>query len=266
MLSRLLKIISQEILFGGHLQALGSVALVWLPALVFQIKFSVWILLAFYLAFYSIYFFDRLLGLKKDTNKYLALHKKRAPFILFISLGLALLLFFRFKLLIFGCLVIILGFLYPLFFKNLTKKIPLFKNIFVALFFASLVFFPFSHFTILAGFLGLLVFLKAILMQIILDLKDEKEDKRNGLLTLPVILGKEKTLTLLKPIIFLVSFFLPLLLSIITNQKFFFYLSSLVFIDLMSWFLVKKNNYQAYFLQASQFLFWLILLLIVKII
>ena len=98
------------------------------------------------------------------------------------------------------------------------------------------------------------------------DLKDEKEDKRNGLLTLPVILGKEKTLTLLKPIIFLVSFFLPLLLSIITNQKFFFYLSSLVFIDLMSWFLVKKNNYQAYFLQASQFLFWLILLLIVKII
>ncbi len=101
-------------------------------------------------------------------------------------------------------------------------------------------------------------------MQIMLDLKDEKEDRQEGLLTLPALLGKEKTLKLLKPVILLVSFLLPLMFGLIIS-KVFFVLFLLVFLDLISVYLVKKNNYLGYLLQAGQFLFWLILLLIVKI-
>ncbi len=257
----------KEILHGGHLQCLGTASIVFISLILFNLKITWHILVEVYLIFYSIYLFDRYKGIEKDqlTNpkrtQYFRKHRKKNLILFFISILVSFTitcLFYNFYGFIFNVFLLIFGLLYPVLFKNITKKVPLFKNIYVSLFFASLVITPFIAYNqkIQKGalILMLFVFLKSMLMQMFLDIKDIESDKKENLKTLGVIIGKEKTLKFLS--IFSVFVTLIALALPFPGQILIFTL----FLDL---FFLKKESY-IYF--ACHFIYWVLLLFIAKII
>jgi len=270
---QMFKKIKQEFLFGGHLQSLGAAAIVYLSCVLLKTKVGFDILLTAYFIFYAIYVFDRFKGIEKDilTNKerslYLKKNLKLFPFLILFSVLIAffLLIYFgNFKALLFGFILLTLGLIYSSLFKKITKKIPFFKNIYVSLFFTSLVFFPLVYFALSFNpslyLLALFVFSKSLAMQFFLDIKDVKGDKKEKLITLPVLLGKEKSLLFLK------------IFSVLTNVFLFFlpqlFLSLLIFIPFnfyCSW-QSKKEKYFSYLLASGEFLLWAIIVLIAKMI
>lgn len=246
-----LKNIFKKILFGGHLQALGAASILVFGSLALNQPVSFYLTAGFYLIFYAIYFFDRLFDKNKSS-------KKKAFWILASSAiaGFLLLFLYIHSFVFLGIIFLALGWLYPLFFKNLTRKIPLFKNIFVSLFFASLIFLVGP----LSVVLALLVFFKGVLMQIALDLKDIAADKKAGLKTLGGLIGKDRTLIFLNAS----SVALACLFILFWNSLSF--LSLIVIFDLWSFSLIKKEKVLGYLLQAGQFINWAIIIFLVKII
>lgn len=259
-----LSFLKKEILFNGHLQSLGAVSLVYLSSVYIYNKVpSIWLLLITYLLFQSIYFHDRYRDLDDDeeTNSIRVKHiRKYAQFIWIIILTflvgaiLLLLTMFNFGGLVFFVIVFLLGYFYPLYFKGLTKKIYLFKNIYVSGVHAVLVFFPLLatevpsvNFIFLCLF-SIYIFIEAMIVQVLLDVKDVESDKRQGLLTLPVLIGAKKTIVsaaVLSILGFaLIVLYLPMLAVF-----------SLIINFLVLYLFVNKKT-AGFFLGASKFLLW----------
>ncbi len=283
-MKRTLSLIWKEFIYGGHLQCLGVLGIVYVSSFLLDIKISWEILLLAYLIFYPIYINDRLrwIELDESTNlertKHLKGYLPLAPKIISFSvLALAVLLIYigNLKLAVFSFALLLLGFLYPFYFKNLTKKIVAFKNFYVAAFFTIITLLPIIYHPqpmatssiILLTSLMLLIFSKTVLMQIFLDCKDIDNDKSLGLLTIPALIGKEKTLAFLKIgsafvtilILFISIFFIrdfPLqMLMLFLVVPFNFY----------SYNLARKQNYFGYILASGEFLLWPILILMAEI-
>ncbi|MFW5888294.1 MAG: UbiA family prenyltransferase [Patescibacteria group bacterium] len=202
--------IFSELIYGGHFQCLSAVSIVYITSVFLETPLSWQVLVVVYLIFYPIYLFDRYRGIKEDrsTNTKRTAHiKSYYKFIPFIIAGnvliLEALIYFygnNFAIL-WSLLVIFLGFAYQDYFKKLTKRIFLFKNAFVALFFSIVVLFYIFYHSLIrpdiyfqAYVIMGIVFLKVFFIQILFDIKDMSGDKKQGLLTLPVVIGKEKTI------------------------------------------------------------------------
>ena len=283
-MKKLFNLIWKEFIYGGHSQCLGAVGIVYISSFLLDIKVDSGILLATYLIFYPIYINDRFKWIQLDrlTNpertKHFETYLSLMPKLILLSILFLLILLIyigNFKFSIFALLLLIFGLLYPLYFKNLTKQIIAFKDFYVAMFFtaiaaASVIYYSYPLSTLmtvsLVG-LMLLVFLKTVLMQILLDCKDIESDKSLGLLTIPLLIGKEKTLSFLKisnasitTLILLIAVFFRLfpirMLILLFTIPFNFY----------SYNLTQKGNYFGYLLGSGEFLFWLILVLFFKII
>ena len=283
-IDKILKTIWKEFIYGGHLQSLGTVAIILVSAILLNIKITWDILFIPYLLFYPIYLYNRFKELEIDylTNpqrtEYLKGYINKIPLILsveiFVLVG-SLIYFANFSSIIFALLILLFGFLYSLIFKKITKKIPLFKNLYVAIFFALVVIFPVIYYnyplttTLTTGLLVLIVFvfLKAVMMQILLDLKDLEGDKKEELLTFSVIFGKEKTLKFLKPFSVLITAS-PIILAL--YFKIFPLSANLLLLTILFDFycfrLAKEDKYSGYLLMSGMFIFWAILILIGKII
>jgi 4-hydroxybenzoate polyprenyltransferase len=148
---------------------------------------------------------DKDLETNSERSRHLQKKKKIYPFILTFYIALLimlLLLFSNFNLIIFIVLITLGGFLYATALKGLTKKIPVFKNVytvmtwslggtmFVSLFFSI----PFSiPFVVIFIFINL----KGMINAIFFDLKDYISDSKEGLKTLPVMLGKKNAINCL---------------------------------------------------------------------
>lgn len=281
---KVFKIIWNEFIYGGHLQCLGFVGIAYISGFLLNIKTNWEILLSVYLIFYPIYINDRFRGIQLDelTNPDRTKHFKSyislmPKLIMFSILLLAIMLFYigNLKFSIFALTLLSLGLLYPFYFKNLTKKIFAFKNFYVAAFFTAIVLAPIIYHSfplnvvlaISLGILMLFVFLKTILMQILLDCKDAETDKSLGLLTVPGIIGAEKTLIFLKIssasitililflAVFIIKAFPPQTLILLLTVPFNFY----------SYELAKSKNYFGYILGSGEFLLWFILIFLTKI-
>ena len=279
MCKKILKIFWQEFLFGGHLQCLGVVSIAYLSSLFFKIKTDLLFFLSVYLIFYSIYLNDRLSTLKIDEKTnfersiYLKTHLWLFSKLRILSIFLILALLFltqNLKFSIFGLILLFLGWLYPIYFKNLSKKIIAFKNFYVAGFFSVIALMPiiYSPSSFQFSFLfpltlfALFVFLKTFLMQVFLDLKDLQIDQVFGLKTLPSLFGKEKTLKFLKSANFFLTFSLvPFCLAKIFPLKALVLLFSFPF-NLFSYHLASKENYYAYLLESGEFFFWGVLIFV----
>ena len=155
--TKILFFIKKEFLLGGHLQALSSVGVIIISALLLKIAITWDSLTTFYLLFYAIYAFDRYQGLKQDafTNSQRTAHiksyKKFIPLIIATSILLAfVILIFKSNLttIIFSVILIFSGLLYGMVFKPITKRIIAFKNLYVSVFFACLVFVPIIYYQI----------------------------------------------------------------------------------------------------------------------
>ncbi|MEM5798263.1 MAG: UbiA family prenyltransferase [Candidatus Aenigmatarchaeota archaeon] len=281
----ILKKIRNEFIYGGHLQSLGTVAIVYISCFLLNAGIDWLMLFSCYLLFYPIYLFDRYRGLKIDalTNpertKHISSYLSLIPKILCFSVFLLIVLLIyigNFKFLVFSIILLALGLLYPIYFKNLTKRIFGFKNFFVASFFTIIILIPVIYYNYLfstsliipLASLMLLVFMKAILMQISLDYKDIESDKKIGLLTFPVIMGKKKTLIFLKiSNLVLMMFILPLLIFLVHGLPLQMVLLLLIIpINFYSYYLMQKQNYFAYLFAGGEFIFWGFLILIADLV
>ena len=161
-----------------------------------------------------VYSYDRFSGLKEDllTNpersELLIRKKKYYPYYLATCIGiLAVLVVFFMKaellnVAIFIGVLAIIGILYSIVLKNLTKYIPAFKSIVVALEWgaATAVLYGFtyhSYSSVLVILFAAFVFLKMFILTVFFDVKDTESDAKRGLKTVPVMLGHNYTLRLL---------------------------------------------------------------------
>ena len=198
----------REIIYNGHLQSLSAVGVVYVSSLLLGFAVSIPLLVIVYLLFQPIYLFDRYrdVDIDEQTNQARSLHlrfyRNRIPALVIFLLILLSALVFVFSnvfMFILSAIIVVFGFLYPLFFKELTRIIPLFKNLYVALVFALLVFVPhvFYDNSFMANplliFLFFYILLEGIIMQSILDYKDIESDRERNLKTLPVMVGLKKS-------------------------------------------------------------------------
>ncbi|MFC1613257.1 UbiA family prenyltransferase [Patescibacteria group bacterium] len=281
--NKIIKIIWNEFIYGGHLQCLGVIAIAYISSFVLNIKIHWEIFLLLYLIFYPIYINDRLQGIKIDAasnpertkhfRKYIQIMPKIIIFSI-LFLVLLIIIFGNLNFLIFSLILLFFGLLYPYYFKNITEKIIAFKNFYVATFFAIIVIAPVIYNSYQLDFLSSLslailicfVFLKVVLMQILLDCKDVEGDKSLGLLTIPVLIGREKTFIFLRilsaSITTLILFIAIFIFDVFPIQMLFLLLT--IPFNFYSYNLAEKQNYYGYILGSSESFFWLILILFAK--
>lgn len=209
--SNFLSKIIQELVHGGYLTALGAPSLVLTTMIITGSQVNIPLLVISYLLPLIVYSFDYMRDLDKDleTNSERSQHlqkkKKIYPFLLTFYIALLimlLLLFSSINLIIFIVLITLGGLLYATALKGLTKKIPVFKNVYTVLtwslggtMFVSLFFsIPFS-----VSFIVIFIFinLKGMINAIFFDLKDYISDSKEGLKTLPVMLGRKNAINCL---------------------------------------------------------------------
>jgi 4-hydroxybenzoate polyprenyltransferase len=224
--SNFLSKIIQELVHGGYLTALGAPSLVLTTMIITNSEVNIPLLVISYLLPLIVYSFDYMRDLEKDleTNsarsKHLLKKKKFYPLLLTFYISILILLLLMFSgmyLIIFIGLITMGGLLYATALKSLTKKIPVFKNVYTVLtwslggtMFVSLFFsIPFS-----VPFLVVFIFinLKGMINAIFFDLKDYISDSKEGLKTLPVMLGRKNAINCLH--ILNVLAVLPLVLGV----------------------------------------------------
>jgi 4-hydroxybenzoate polyprenyltransferase len=195
------------------------------------------------------------------------------PIILLLLAGVVLignLIFANFKAFIFSIIVVSMGVMYPIYFKNVTKRICLFKNIYVSLVFALMVCFPliyystgYSNLAVLIS-LSFFVFFESLINQIALDSKDVMSDRKMKLLTLPALVGKEKSIRYLKVTSFVVEALLMLLLVYFRLDFVILLLIGVsVAINQVYLNMIKEGKKIGYILSASKFFLWFVLALVI---
>ncbi len=206
--SKILTGIWDEFVYGGHLLSLGASAIVLTVTIMIHRDISIPLILISYLVTQVIYTLNHYREIQLDivTNPERARHliasKNVLPFLIsfyVISIITLLVLFSNYITIIF---TLVLGFLGFFYLKNLTKTIIGFKNYYVAfLWAAASVLLPYLFFSItfdkLFYFIFIFIFVRWLINTTFFDLKDVDGDRLEGLKTIPVVIGVNKTLYLL---------------------------------------------------------------------
>jgi len=201
---KLLRTIKDWFIYGGHFTALNVTLFPISVSILTQTPLDLRWILPLYLGCYGAYLFNRFEELEEDieTNpersKYLKKRKVRLPIYILLSFVLVLgipIILCDFTTVCFFLFLVILSLTYSTYWKKLTKKIPCFKNFYLALMFALLSSYPlFKYHKILnycSLFLLLFIFLRIFVNTAFSDFKDVKSDKKKSLLTLPLITPKK---------------------------------------------------------------------------
>jgi 4-hydroxybenzoate polyprenyltransferase len=274
-------LILKEIIHGGYLTALGAPALVLTTSIITKSNINLPLLIISYLIPLIIYSYDYMSDLDKDiesnSDRYEHLHKKKKYYpllmIFYIIVLIALLIIFsNYKLVLFIILITLGGFLYATVFKGLTKRIPIFKNIYTVLTWSlgGTLFVPLQFsLTLSLPFIIVFIFInmKGMINAIFFDLKDSLIDSKEGLKTLPVILGKKKAIRLLH-FLNLVSF-IPLVMAVILKIIPMLSISLILFFFYSFYYLSKAETsidddiwVKLGSIADFEFIFWPIVLLI----
>ncbi|WP_135611426.1 UbiA family prenyltransferase [Methanococcoides sp. AM1] len=207
----------RDFIYGGHIFAFGAICVAFMCSILFVIPVTWDFLIIIYLMFYIIYLYDYFNGTEDDHKT----NSKRAEYfrennsrtlalILYgsiISIAFIYVLYSDIPNMLIGFAILILGLTYQAYFKAITKKITAFKNIFVSLVWAILVYVMFMYYsypiTTEALIMSAFVFLRMTGIQILFDIRDIEGDKKKGLRTLPAIYGYKKGLLTLIAINFI---------------------------------------------------------------
>lgn len=278
---KILKFLWNELIYGGHLISFGAVSIVFTSAILLDIKITWDFLIIVYLFSYSSLLYNRY---KEQKNDYLTNPERTTNFkkyfqhifsiILFSVLTSIVILIYYNKTiaLIFLIFLFFLGFLYTQYFKRITRKIIAFKNIYFSFVTSSLLIllaFYYSYsLLVLSLFLILIfVFLRMFINTVFLDIKDIKGDKKEELLTLPIIFKEKRTLIFLG----LINIFsvLPIIIGSFYKLIPKFSLILLLIIPYTFFYLgksIKKTNFYIvnYILADFEFILWSILVIIGK--
>lgn len=281
-INNLYKFVVNEILHNGHLQSLGAASVVYISSLfVLDVNASLDFLALVYLIFQFIFMFDRYRDIELDrlTNRqrtnHLRIYFKRIPLILAALASIivvGLLYFSNVKSLLFALVIIILGFLYPIYFKGLTKKIFVFKNLYVSLVYAALVYFPLIYYSVnlenynILFILFTFIFVESFINQASLDSKDVEVDKKEKLFTLPVLLGKNRSLNFLRGASLMLGILFVYLASIFRlNFVFMFLIIINIFVNQLFIHMIYENKKAGYVISAGKFFLWFFIVLTFRI-
>lgn len=229
-ISRFLCVLQDELIYGGHLTALGAPVKVIAVAILLDIRVGLPLLFIAYIATLSVYSVDYHRSIEKDTTtnpgrtSYLSRMASAFPYRigLYMALLLASLALFANSglILLIVCLTL-LGIMYSVIFKSFTKKIPGFKNIFTSGVWSSgvvlgLMLFYSLPFDLFFIFMLLFLFMRSLGNVIFFDLKDVEPDAAEGLKTVPALLGVKPTILLLQAMN--IASFLPLVAGILLGE------------------------------------------------
>ena len=204
-----------EFVYGGHILSVGGASVAYTTGLLLGVSVTWELLLMVYLALQAIYLYDRYTDIKRDilvsTERaaYLSRGIKRIPF----AIGLCSSLFVIFLVasgnlmaIVFGLVLVGGAFCYNIYLKRLTKRIIAFKNLFVSLCWASIT--PFvalyylypvnTEVLLLFSFVFIILFVNVSFC----DIKDCEDDRKRGLLTPVVVMGKKRLLKFSRIVVF----------------------------------------------------------------
>jgi len=277
------KFIWNEFIYGGHLLSLGASAIMYLTTVLLGQKINIALLAIGYLLSQIVYSYDHLKTAEKDylTNPDRVGHiLKFKNFLLgcfatYLAILIGMLIYLKsWHTTLVVIFIITFGILYSIVMKKFTKKIIIFKNIYTAFLWAFVIILvnayyqlPLNNSTLLLLFL--FVFLKSLFSTIFFDIKDIKSDKEEKLKTLPIILGKERTLKSLH-LLNLISFF-PLIFGIQQNLFPSFILWLLIFYLYRIYYLEQSNkentniHFLSFVLADGEYFFWAIIIFLVKL-
>ena len=274
-------LIFEEVIHGGYLTALGAPALVLTTSIITNSNINIPLLIISYLMPLIVYSYDYMRDLDKDVESnsarcsHLQKKKKYYPLImvfyclLLISL---LVIFSNYKLILFIVLITLGGLLYATVLKGLTKRIPIFKNIYTVLTWSlgGTLFVPLQFsLTLSLQFIVVFVFInmKGMINAIFFDLKDSLTDSKEGLKTLPVILGKKNAIKFLHFLNF--AAFIPLVIAVYLKIIPLLTLSLIIFFFYSFYYLYKaqkSTNDEIWVRLGSfadfEFIFWPIILIL----
>jgi len=220
--------ICNEFIHGGHLLALGASAVALSIMILLDTVIRWEFLIISYLCTLAIYGYDHYRDVERDITgnidrvNHIRRYYKVYPLILssYIILFFSLLFYFgNLNSLIFGVLLLLIGLFYTIKVKKLTTKITGFKSIYTSLSVASFVIFTglycYHSINLLLILLFVFMFLRFLVNTSFCDIKDIESDRRYNILTLPVVLGKERFMFILH-IINIISL-IPLIAGIYLN-------------------------------------------------
>lgn len=270
-----------EFVYGSHLVALGDVFALYAMSVILNINVTISFFVVVYFSILAINFLNRYEDIDQDmtsnpersksVNKYL----KFAPYIMVVltvvPVGITT-YYAPIGAIIFMLFLFVLGIIYSIFLKNVTKRILGFKDIMTALPYALLVIFMALFYNAPITFAVVLItifyFIRMFINTTFFDIKDVKTDKNQGLKTLPVILGKDKTKIFLIILNFVSA--IPILVGIYLNVLPLYSVALLATIIYAISYLNKRklftNQTTLYNVVVDgEFIFWLPYLLIGKI-
>lgn len=221
-MERVLKTIWNEFIHGGHLVALGSVIIVLAYIIIRQLPPSWLLIIGIYLIIYIIHLLDRYNDLKNESSVGRVSHyrnyKGKIIFIAILSF-LSIIAVFANKglvMVIIAILLLLLGLIYGIFFKKITRYIIGFKSYYTALAFASVIIFTTYYYHLKFDSVMLYIYffftLRWFCNTTFCDIKDIKQDRLEGLKTFAVSFEK-KTLYRFFYLVNIVSLF-PLLCGV----------------------------------------------------
>lgn len=281
----IINVLRDEITYGGYLVSLCSPCLLISTCLILNINIDIPLLLISYLIPLIVYSYDYYNDIDKDMKNdslraiYLKKKAKNYPILLsfYILLLISLLILYsNISLISFIFVIIVGGILYNFLLKDITKKIPAFKNVFTAMIWASgSAFFPLFYYSLDINLsfiiMFFLIFLRVMINVIFFDLKDINNDTTDGIKTLPVILGKKSTINILN--IINIFAFVPLILGIYFNIINFCAISLLIFCFYGYFYINKANSASsnelesaAHTLADTEFIMWPLVLIIVSLV
>jgi 4-hydroxybenzoate polyprenyltransferase len=216
----------EELIYGGYLTALVAPALIISTSLMTNTRLDFPLLVIAYLLPLIVYSYDYHRDLEKDviTNSGRTSHLEKItryyPLVLLIYTSILFALLWQFasySLITFIGLVVFGGLFYSTVLKNMTKKIPLFKNIYTGLIWSlGGAFFIPLYYSMNIGLSFFIIFIffaiRTTMNTIFFDLKDFQVDRDEGLRTLPVMVGKDSTIKILH--LLNIITFIPLIIGV----------------------------------------------------
>lgn len=197
-----------EIIYGGHILSIGATCTV--VTVIFLTKLPVqWpIIFIPYLSSQIIYTYNHWRESAQDSlsNPDRAKFNNRQRSVISLSLYLLailiILLFTNWSIRWLVLLITLAGILYTDYVKKLTtQKFPAFKNIYTSFFWAVAIYLIPIYYSkpisALYTYLFLFVLFRFLISTAFFDIKDLQEDAKQGLKTLPVLVGRQNTLIIL---------------------------------------------------------------------
>ncbi|OYT58315.1 hypothetical protein B6U70_00945 [Euryarchaeota archaeon ex4484_162] len=146
--------------------------------------------------------------------------------------------------LFFGGLLMLFGLLFTERGKKLSKKIVCFKSIYTSFSWSLLTFFTILYHSCQINAAALIffifIFLRLMIDTIFFDIKDIESDKKEGLLTLPIIFNNRKNLSNFLVFLNFISF-VPIVVGVLTKT-----------LPLFSLFLLPLIFYSLYYIQKAK--------------